>query len=92
MKLKAMTNRGHVPHRTCISCRKKLPVNELVRFKLSGDKLKIVSQGPFVGGRGCYVCPSEACLRNATRKNLFSRALKSPVSVDDAGIDFSKEG
>ncbi len=90
--MKAMTNRGHVPLRTCISCRKKLPVGSLLRFKLLSGKLTVVSQGHFVQGRGCYVCPSEACLKKAARKNLYSRALKSAVSAHDAGIDFSKEG
>ncbi len=87
-----MTNRGHVPLRTCISCRKKLPVRNLLRFKLLGGRLTVAPEGHFVEGRGCYVCPSEACFKKATRKNLFSRALKSPVSADDVGIDFSKEG
>ncbi len=69
-----------------------MPARHLIRFKIVNDKLCVIPQGKFVEGRGCYVCPSEDCLKTATRKNLFSRALKSPVSALSVEIDLTKEG
>lgn len=87
-----MVVKGHIPYRTCVSCRKKAQAKDLIKLKLVEGELTVIRDGRFVEGRGCYVCPSESCIEKARRKNLFSRALKSPVSANFAGIDLSKEG
>ena len=69
-----------------------MPAGRLIRFKIVNGKVCVIPHGTFAEGRGSYVCPSEDCLKTATRKNLFSRALKSPVSALSVEIDLTKEG
>jgi predicted RNA-binding protein YlxR (DUF448 family) len=73
-----------VPERTCIGCRRKRPVSELVRLvRLDDGNLAV---GRTLAGRGAWLCrgeqdgPDERCTNAAQRRNAFSRALRATVN------------
>ena len=68
--------RGHVPERTCISCRTRRPKHELVRLVRTTDGLRIGE----AGGRGFYLCRNVDCLVKATKAGRFKRFLGRPVN------------
>jgi len=71
-----------VPPRTCVGCRRRAGIDELVRIvRLPDGSLRI---GRTLPGRGAWLCAgSLECLNQAAQRNAFSRALRSPVSSDD---------
>ncbi|MDD2557657.1 MAG: DUF448 domain-containing protein [Desulfuromonadaceae bacterium] len=71
-----MTERIRVPERSCIACRKKLPMEDLLRFVCSPDAELLVDYRHKLPGRGAYTCCSTACFERALEINAFARALK----------------
>jgi uncharacterized protein len=62
------------PRRTCIGCRAVREQRRLLR--LTADNAGGVAVNPRrATGRGAYLCPSVACLEEALRRNVLSRAL-----------------
>ncbi|MCS7149868.1 MAG: YlxR family protein [Caldimicrobium sp.] len=50
-----MPKAGHLPERTCVSCRKKLPKVSMIRFaKMEGQI--ILDETQRLPGRGAYLC------------------------------------
>jgi len=67
--------------RTCIGCRRKVPVTELVRIHPGPD-------GPEPGpgaGRGAWLCAEDpvTCLEEAVRRKQLERALRRTLRVGD---------
>lgn len=73
-----MTERLRGPERSCIACRKKLPVQDLLRFVCSPDAALLVDYRHRLPGRGAYTCCNTACFARALEINAFARALKCP--------------
>ncbi|MGH3750193.1 MAG: YlxR family protein, partial [Micromonosporaceae bacterium] len=67
------------PVRTCVGCRKRVPVFELLRVVAveqgAGHRLMPdpTRQQP---GRGAHLHPNPACLAQAERRRAFGRALR----------------
>ncbi|HEY0699052.1 MAG TPA: YlxR family protein [Micromonospora sp.] len=67
------------PVRTCVGCRQRAEVHELLRIVVAGDE-------PFyrlrpdparsLPGRGAHLHPDPACLALAVRRRAFGRALR----------------
>jgi predicted RNA-binding protein YlxR (DUF448 family) len=66
------------PERTCVACGRKTAQNELLRFALSGDRVRW-DLGRGLPGRGAYVCPRQECLealkRDRKKGRIFRRQL-----------------
>jgi predicted RNA-binding protein YlxR (DUF448 family) len=63
--------------RTCVGCRKRRPAEEMHRVAAALDgTLQVGRSAP---GRGAWLC-SSACFDLATRRKVFDRALRRPVS------------
>lgn len=74
---------GGIPQRTCIGCRRTGPAPSFTRvFRDSEGRVVIWDKGP-TSGRSAYVCPNEACIDAATRKERLARAWRKPVGVDE---------
>ncbi|MDR1676864.1 MAG: YlxR family protein [Deltaproteobacteria bacterium] len=77
------------PFRTCLSCRAKRPISELMRLTLvqQGDRPKVVlDHGRLLPGRGAWVCgDAPQCLTKATLKGRLARALRV-VNPDLSGL------
>lgn len=50
-----MPKKGHVPERTCIVCKRKMPKKELLRFCVKENRI-ILDRFQREGGRGAYFC------------------------------------
>ena len=72
-----MSKKGHVPIRMCIGCLKKRKKEEMIRFIQGSDKLMILNEKRDFPGRGFYLCPNEACLKKAQKKNRWAVTLES---------------
>jgi len=69
-------NKGHIPVRTCISCRSRRNRSALVRLMLD-EKGRVVRDEDGRGtGRGAYVCRSAACLERLREGNRLARAFR----------------
>ena len=67
----------------CVGCRGRYAPDMLVRLTIdAGGHLAAGRQAP---GRGAWVCAAtSACFDRAVAKNALTRALRAPVSSDDA--------
>lgn len=64
-------------YRCCLSCRKKAHRQEFWRIVRQFPCHTIALDEGM--GRSAYLCPSEACLKIAQKKNRLERVLKAPV-------------
>lgn len=73
----------HIPMRTCIVTREKLPKGELVRFVYLSEEEKIVfdPQGK-ARGRGANLKKSLDVFDKAVQSNAFARAFKVKVTPE----------
>ena len=53
--------KGHIPIRTCISCREKKDKRELSRLVVDERNRLIVDKRQILSGRGAYVCNRDEC-------------------------------
>lgn len=70
--------------RTCIVTRKARPPEALIRFVAGPDGTVVPDLKRDLPGRGCWVSAERVHVDKAAAKNLFARALKSPVKPPDA--------
>lgn len=67
------------PVRTCIGCRRRAGVDELVRVTAGPDGRLVV--GRSAPGRGAWLCAGgRGCFQLAARRRAFGRALRRPVA------------
>ena len=79
-------NRGHIPHRMCIGCRRVRPKVELIRLvrcenTCEGDSVTI-DRSQRLNGRGFYLCPAAVCLEKALKRNALNTCLNRSSLVD----------
>ncbi|OPX36934.1 MAG: hypothetical protein B1H11_06660 [Desulfobacteraceae bacterium 4484_190.1] len=68
--------KGHVPIRTCISCKARRNKKELIRLVLNAQGQVIIDDRGNGQGRGVYVCRGKSCLSALEKRNLLSRAFR----------------
>ncbi len=74
-----MSKKGHIPERTCVVCRKKLPKKNLIRFCFKDGQI-ILDEAKKEEGRGAYFC--EQCFpkiknEKVKRKLFYALRIKS---------------
>lgn len=69
------------PERSCIVTREARPKGELMRFVLDPAGRVVPDLRQRLPGRGAYVTPSAASVREAVRKRLFSRAFRTEAKA-----------
>ncbi len=77
-----MGERGHVPIRTCIGCRKKRKKEEMLRFVNVAEQILFVRGKKDLHGRGFYLCPDILCLRMAQKRHKWIDPLQSTGLLD----------
>ncbi len=73
--------REKTPQRTCIVSRRTAPREELLRFVLGPDGQVVFDVKGNLPGRGAWVSPEAGALREAVRRNAFSRAFRAAARV-----------
>jgi len=77
--------KGHIPERTCIVCRKKLPKKELLRFCVKDNQI-VLDKTQKEGGRGAYFC-SECISKiknlKVRRKLFYALRIKNFDKIKD---------
>ncbi len=75
-----------VSERRCIVTGQVYPREDLIRFVISPDGMVFPDLAASLPGRGMWVSNSRTALATAIRKNLFSKAAKTPVKADQGLI------
>ena len=70
-----------IPVRTCVGCRKRVPVTELLRV-VARDGALVPDPRRRLPGRGASLHPTPECLHAAERRRAFARALRSSAPVE----------
>lgn len=68
-----------IPMRQCLGCREMKPKRELIRVVRSpkGEiSLDFKGKAP---GRGAYICPAPACLKQAIKAKALERAFSTQI-------------
>lgn len=72
------------PERRCIVTGDSLPSRGLIRFVLSPDGIVVPDLSGRLPGRGAWLTADREIMAQALKKNAFSRAFRTKVTVDDA--------
>ena len=68
-----------IPMRQCLGCREMKPKRELIRVVRSPEgeiSLDFKGRAP---GRGAYICPAPACLKQAIKAKALERAFSTQI-------------
>lgn len=68
-----------IPMRQCLGCRDMKPKRELIRVVRSPEgeiSLDFKGKAP---GRGAYICPAPACLKQAIKAKALERAFSTQI-------------
>jgi len=66
-----------IPVRTCVGCRERAPVTDLLRV-VARDGALVPDPRRRLPGRGASLHPPRECLRTPRRRRAFPRALRLP--------------
>ncbi|MGT2464008.1 YlxR family protein [Sinomonas atrocyanea] len=82
-----MERRTDQPLRTCIGCRRTAARSELLRLVMDrGDAQRVVvDPRRRLPGRGAWLHPDQACLKQAVKRRAFHRAFRGPADI--RGVD-----
>ncbi|SDH38279.1 RNA-binding protein [Roseospirillum parvum] len=81
---------GRDPERRCIVSRQRRPQSAMIRFVLDPSDRVVADLAATLPGRGLWLSASRDVIETATRKRLFHKAARRPVTVPDdlaAGIE-----
>jgi predicted RNA-binding protein YlxR (DUF448 family) len=70
-----------IPVRTCVGCRKRVPVTELLRV-VARDGALVPDPRRRLPGRGASLHPTPECLHAAVRRRAFPRALRNSAPLE----------
>lgn len=79
-------DRADGPERKCIVTGEAQPKTGLIRFVLGPDGRMVPDLAEKLPGRGAYVSATRDALGKASKKGIFARAMKQPVTLPD-GLD-----
>ena len=74
----------HNPQRICIACRQVKNKQALIRIVRTPEQRIVVDETGKAQGRGAYLCKQTACWQKALNRGIISRALKTPLTDQDA--------
>ena len=75
-----------IPVRTCVGCRKRAPVTELLRVVAAGGTL-VPDPRRRLPGRGASLHPTAECLQAAVRRRAFPRALRRGAPLETGPLE-----
>lgn len=78
-----MSRRKHIPLRSCIACKERLPKRELIRIVRTPEGTIEIDPKGKRSGRGAYLCHNWQCWDMALEPRRLSQALKCQTSAQD---------
>ncbi|HEV7726421.1 MAG TPA: YlxR family protein [Modestobacter sp.] len=75
-----------IPVRTCVGCRRRAQVTELLRVVVRDGGLT-PDPGRRLPGRGASLHPTEECLQAAARRRAFPRALRCSTALETGPLE-----
>ena len=85
--------KGHIPIRTCISCRSKRAKIDLIRLVIDEQGRIVKDISGKMPGRGAYVCKTRSCIEQLSRNGGINRRFRtdkvitlSPELKLDSGV------
>lgn len=78
-----MAKKEQIATRECCVTKAVLPKTELIRFVVGPDEQIYPDVTGKAGGRGVWVCANEQHVAEAQKRNAFTRALKTRVTMPD---------
>jgi hypothetical protein len=78
---------GPAPHRTCIGCRRVGSQRALLRLGRTPEGFVEPDPDRRLGGRGAYLCPSEACLTEAARRGRWAHAFRAATVLRPEAVE-----
>lgn len=78
-----MSRRKHIPLRSCIACKERLPKRELIRIVRTPEGTIEIDPKGKRSGRGAYLCHNWQCWDMALEPRRLSQALKCQASAQD---------
>jgi predicted RNA-binding protein YlxR (DUF448 family) len=84
---KERTSPARASERRCLATGEVLPKDELIRFAADPDGFIIPDLAQNLPGRGLWVKAARDAIDTAARKNLFSRAAKTPLKAGPDLVD-----
>lgn len=73
--------------RRCLVSRQSVPVDQLIRFVAGPDNTIFPDLAHRLPGRGMWVRSNRDTVDDACRQNLFAKAARAPLSVEDGLAD-----
>ncbi len=73
----------HIPHRTCVACRKVRPKRELIRLVRISDGGVEVDLSGKRAGRGTYLCAARECWEMGLEEGRLEHALRTTLALDN---------
>ena len=75
-----------IPVRTCVGCRRRAPVTELLRVVVHDGGLTPDPRRR-LPGRGASLHPTAECLQAAVRRRALPRALRSSTALETGSLE-----
>ncbi len=70
----------HQPLRTCVGCRKRAALTDLIRLVVV-DGVVTVDHNRRASGRGAHLHPDLSCIEQAIARKSFQRSFRATVST-----------
>jgi predicted RNA-binding protein YlxR (DUF448 family) len=80
--VKGDVKKKHVPHRTCVVCRKVAGKRSLIRLARTTEGIVVDRTGK-AAGRGAYLCDDPVCWQQASENNMLNQALRTVLTQED---------
>lgn len=84
-------HRGHVPVRTCVSCRTRMSKQDLVRMVLDDRDRIVIDRDGKGKGRGIYICRNKECMDKLSASKAPNRLFRVDRKVS-IGFTVSDKG
>lgn len=68
-----------IPERRCVGCGEHFPKKELIRVVRSPEGVISLDYTGRAAGRGAYLCPSLACLKQARKAKRLEAAFETRI-------------
>jgi len=78
--------KGHIPVRTCVSCRARRSKYDLIRLQMDREDRSVNVVSGKSHGRGAYVCKTGSCLERLSGNKRINRLFRTDRMITFSGL------